>query len=141
LDVGDIDALSATIRSEPYDPSFDLNHDDVLDGNDRDVWVKQLTKTWFGDANLDREFNSADLVHVFQSGQYEDSVAGNSGWSSGDWNGDGDFNSSDLVRAFQVGGYETGPLAMTTVPESTSLVLWMIGILNFHALYRRRSRP
>jgi hypothetical protein len=58
-----------------------------------------------GDANGDGVFNSADLVLVFQAGEYEDDISGNSTFAEGDWNGDGDFNSSDLVVAFQAGTY------------------------------------
>jgi hypothetical protein len=59
-----------------------------------------------GDANLDGAFDSTDLVLVFQAGQYEDAIAGNSVWSTGDWDGDGDFTTSDLVMAFGFGAYE-----------------------------------
>lgn len=63
-----------------------------------------------GDANLDRRFDSSDLVRVFQSGEYEDAIAGNSTWSEGDWNGDQEFDTSDLVFAFQSGSYLAGAL-------------------------------
>lgn len=58
-----------------------------------------------GDANGDGLFDSADLIQVFQAGEYEDLLPGNSMYHEGDWNGDGDFDSSDLVLAFQAGGY------------------------------------
>ncbi len=70
--------------------------------------VHALNKSYLGVVQLDGEFNSVDLVDVFQAGQYEDGIAGNSIWSTGDWNGDGDFTTSDLVVAFQDGGYEAG---------------------------------
>lgn len=57
-----------------------------------------------GDSNRDGLFNSADLVRVFQLGQYDSEAPAS--WEEGDWNGDGLFNSSDLVWAFQNGGYE-----------------------------------
>jgi hypothetical protein len=59
-----------------------------------------------GDANVDGLFNSQDLVQVFQAGEYEDGIAGNSTWNEGDWNGDLEFDTSDLVSAFQSGRYE-----------------------------------
>jgi hypothetical protein len=59
-----------------------------------------------GDANRDGLFNSSDLVQVFQRGEYEDQIKGNSTWEDGDWNGDGDFTTADLVLAFQSGGYQ-----------------------------------
>ncbi|MCA9172043.1 MAG: lamin tail domain-containing protein, partial [Planctomycetales bacterium] len=56
-----------------------------------------------GDVNGDGQFNSSDLVLLFQIGEYEDSIARNSIYSEGDWNGDGDFDTADLVLAFQLG--------------------------------------
>jgi hypothetical protein len=62
-----------------------------------------------GDSNLDREFNSSDLVMVFVEGKYETGEA--AGWEQGDWSGDGLFDSNDLVHAFTNGNYEQGPYA------------------------------
>jgi hypothetical protein len=109
LDVEDIDLLSNVVRLGTNDPAYDLNADQLVDDLDRTFWVETLRKTYFGDSNLDGEFNTADLVQVFQAGLYEDTVDGNAGWASGDWNGDANFNSRDLVLAFQSGGYEAGP--------------------------------
>ena len=61
-----------------------------------------------GDVNGDGLFNSSDLVAVFQLGQYEDGIAGNSGFGQGDWNGDGEFDSTDFVYVFQLGVYSAG---------------------------------
>ncbi|MCA9197451.1 MAG: tandem-95 repeat protein [Planctomycetales bacterium] len=58
-----------------------------------------------GDSNRDGIFNSADLVLVFQAGEYEDAIVGNSTWEDGDWNGDGEFNSNDFVFAFEAGTF------------------------------------
>ena len=58
-----------------------------------------------GDANGDGIFNSSDLIKVFQAGEYEDGIPGNSTYAEGDWNEDGDFDSGDLVVAFQAGTY------------------------------------
>ncbi|MCA9213381.1 MAG: VCBS repeat-containing protein [Planctomycetales bacterium] len=58
-----------------------------------------------GDSNNDGVFNSADLVMVFRSVEYEDRFVNNSTFVEGDWNGDGDFDSSDLTFAFQAGTY------------------------------------
>lgn len=143
VSVTDIDALSSRIRSEQYDARFDLNNDELLDETDRVVWVKELKKTWFGDSDLDGEFNSSDLVSVFAYGQYEDAVVGNSSWATGDWNGDGEFNSSDLVLAFQDGGYELGKRgAAGIVPEPASgwSLVWS-GMLITLAKRRTRSFP
>ncbi|MCA9170267.1 MAG: cadherin-like domain-containing protein [Planctomycetales bacterium] len=60
-----------------------------------------------GDANGDGIFDSSDLIQVFAFGQYEDTLLGNSNWSSGDWNGDLEFDTADLVLAFQTGSYRS----------------------------------
>ena len=59
-----------------------------------------------GDANGDLRFDSSDLVLVFQAGEYEDGVTGNSTFVEGDWNLDGDFDSTDLVFALTMTDFE-----------------------------------
>jgi hypothetical protein len=138
LNALDIDALSAEVRAGTNQATFDLTGDGSVNDVDRVRWVEQLKRSYFGDANLDGEFSSADFVDVFTAGQYEDATAGNSGWATGDWNGDGDFGSSDFVTAFQAGGYELGPRqAISAVPEPSTGLLLLSGLL---LLVRRRSR-
>ena len=60
------------------DAAFDLNGDSIIDQEDHRVWVKDLEHTWFGDADLNGEFNSKDFVQVFQAGKYE-----TAGWTLG----------------------------------------------------------
>ena len=52
---------------------YDLNGDGVVDFEDRKLWVEDsaFKNTWIGDANLDLEFNSCDMVQVFAAGKYE----------------------------------------------------------------------
>ncbi|MCA9196527.1 MAG: hypothetical protein KDA87_03275 [Planctomycetales bacterium] len=119
LDEFDIDALTdAVLYDGPSVPlGYDLNSDGVNDVADRQIWVEEAKKTYFGDANLDGEFNSGDFIAVFRTGEYEDAIAGNSSWSEGDWNGDGEFDSSDFVAAFEGGGYEIGPRPMSPLGD------------------------
>jgi hypothetical protein len=58
-----------------------------------------------GDSNHDGRFDSSDFVVVFQAGEYEDGIPGNSTFEEGDWNGDGDFNTTDFVYVFTLGTY------------------------------------
>lgn len=140
LDAADIDALSAQVRSGTFSATYDVNSDTKVDDADRQVWVDQLKKTYMGDANLDGQFNSTDLVGVFQVGEYEDATNGNSGWADGDFSGDGDFNSTDFVVAFQAGGYDQGPrAAVSAVPEPATGGLAVLA-LSMLGLIRRRSR-
>ena len=109
LDEGDLDALAKAIRGGLTQRMLDLNYDQRVDENDRRTWVEELKQTYWGDSNLDGQFDSSDIVLVFQAGQYEDGLPGNSGWASGDWSGDAEFDSGDLVLVFQEGGYNQGP--------------------------------
>jgi virginiamycin B lyase len=130
LDAHDIDLLTAQVTSGNANLSFDLDENGTVDQQDRVVWVTDLKRTYFGDSNLDGQFSTADLVSVFQSGQYEDPLNGNSTWATGDWNGDTDFDTGDLVLAFQSGAYEQGPRAEAVkIPEPHSCFLSMFGWL------------
>jgi hypothetical protein len=138
LDAADIDDLTTQAAGGLNPASHDLNGDALVDVADIDVWMVSLFKSWSGDANLDGEFNSSDLVAVLASGTYEADVA--SVWTSGDFNGDGRTNSSDLVAALSGGGYESGPrAAAAAVPEPAVSLLWTLGLLGL--LLRRRMTP
>ena len=86
LDGDDVDVLAEKIARYNIPTwwllksAFDLNNDSSIDLDDHRVWVKDLRHTWYGDANLDGEFNSGDLITVFQAGGYEDGIGYNSGW-------------------------------------------------------------
>ena len=138
IDVADIDLLTQSVISNANDPSFDLDGNQLVDQEDRRIWVDEIKRTYFGDSNLDGEFGSSDLVSVFTAGQYEDGVSSNSSWASGDWNGDSEFDSGDFVTAFSAGGFEIGPRGnVAAVPEPASLCILIAGVGGF--LSRRRQ--
>ena len=138
LTANDIDLLTNAILASDSSPQFDLNSDGQVNSSDRQEWVVELKSTYFGDANLDGEFNSSDFTAVFVVAEYEDGIPSNSGWSDGDWDGDREFASSDFVQAFQGNGYEQGPRAAVVVPEPGSgcLIVWLLCF----GLYSRRHR-
>jgi hypothetical protein len=116
LDAIDLGQLTEALHAEDPDLVFDLNFDGSVEASDLSKWVKVFKHTWFGDANLDGEFNSSDMVQVFAAGKYETEEA--AGWAEGDWDGSGFFDSSDMVTAFADGGYEKGPQTdAVAVPE------------------------
>jgi polyhydroxybutyrate depolymerase len=136
LDVADIDALTVAVRGGSHPAEYDLNRDMRVDQDDRVAWVNEIRRTYFGDANLDGQFNSTDLIDVFGAGQYEDGVPDNSAWTTGDWDGTGDFDSADFVTAFQSAGYEVGPRgARAAVPEPEGVLLPLCAIA---AIVQRR---
>jgi hypothetical protein len=139
LGATDIDLLSAQVRAVSTDPDYDLNGDGAVDDLDRGVWVHELKRTHFGDADLDGEFASPDLVQVLASGQYEDDVALNSTWGTGDWSGDGEFASGDLVLALADGGYDARPRRALAVPAPLSFWLFSLALLFVSPLSRMRG--
>ena len=106
----------------------------IAPSGEESTWIARLDRPLvtaqpllIGDANVDGEFSSADLVKVFQAGKYEIDV--DATWSEGDWNADQRFNTSDLVAAFQAGGYEQGPGGnVQAVPEPTSISLTVVAL-------------
>jgi T5SS/PEP-CTERM-associated repeat protein len=139
--LADLELLSAELRRGTSDPQFDVNQDGVVDYQDRTDWIHTVMNTYFGDANLDGEFNTGDLVRVFQFGEYEDALPLNSTWGTGDWDGNGDFTTGDLVFAFQDGGFEQGPRnAVSAVPEpSTGSLVTLVAALALMRGRRNRS--
>jgi hypothetical protein len=121
---------------------FDYNTDGVVDAADYLFYVQRVLGTNIGDSNLDGVFNSGDLIAVFEAGQYEDGVEGNSTWSTGDWNCDGDFESGDLVLALQQGAYvEAATAAARPVAVDQALIAASLGNAARHdgsALVSRR---
>ena len=133
--------MAAELQSGRNVELFDVNRDAIVDNNDRDTWIHVSASTYYGDANLDGEFNSSDLIAVFQAGEYEDAMPDNSGWAEGDWDGDGDFASGDLVIAFEDGGYEPGtPAAVNIVPEPTSPLALLAGLIGLATVSNSRRK-
>jgi hypothetical protein len=138
VDAADIDELSGALRTGTTNLKYDITLDNEVSELDRQYWVKDEEYTYFGDADLNGLFDSTDLVQVLAAGEYEDAVAGNSGWASGDFDGDGDFTSSDLVTALADGGYEQGPrAAASAVPEPSGVILLIVPILAVASRVRR----
>jgi hypothetical protein len=100
----------------------------------RDIgWEEALA----GDANLDRQFDSSDLLEVFRAGKYETGEF--AGWSEGDWNDNALFESGDLIEALQTGTYEQGRPAGPGVPEPSAMPLAALGVLAIAGRARRRQ--
>ena len=132
----DIDLLSAAIRDGMDTKRFDMNGDSMINPEDHVAWVHDVRETWYGDADLDGEFNSSDMVQVFSAGKYE--TKENAGWSEGDWDGSGVFDSDDMVTAFVDGGYErVASQIRSAVPELAGNLLLLMGLLSLATHFRR----
>jgi hypothetical protein len=143
-DVLDIDLQANAMKTPDQNLDvYDENGDGMVDGADRQIWIKTHARggvgTWVGDSDLNGEFNSGDLVAVFAAGKYETGEMAT--WAQGDWDGDMAFGSGDLVAAFSDGGYELGsfPPAVAAVPEPSSLVLALLSVMGLIGIVRRRN--
>jgi hypothetical protein len=139
LNMPDIDDLTQQAASGANNPAYDLTADGSVTVADINEWITSpnIFNSWLGDANLDKQFNSGDLVGVLAAGTYEAEV--DAVWSTGDFNGDGRTNTGDLVAALAGGGYEAGPrAAVAAVPEPSSLLL-ALGALLLVVTRRRAS--
>jgi len=130
LDTIDFDEQARAIREGLTDSIYDHDNNGVINAEDRRVQVEELANTYFGDSNLDGQFDSSDFVFVFVAGEYEDGVDSNSTWTTGDWDGNTEFDSGDFVIAFQAAGFEQGPRAATpaVVPEPSGIALLLLGV-------------
>jgi probable HAF family extracellular repeat protein len=128
LGAADVDDLTDQSAGGTNPAAYDLNADTLVNVADVNIWIKDLFQSWIGDANLDQEFNSSDLVTVLAAGTYEADVAAT--WSTGDFDGSGRFGSSDLIAALADGGYEQGPRApVNAVPEPASFIMLTVGLI------------
>jgi hypothetical protein len=135
LNVGDIDELTTQTSAMSNPSAFDLNSDALVNSSDVTIWIQDLFHSWLGDANLDGQFNSSDLVQVLAAGTYEADLT--AVWSTGDFDGNGRFETSDLVTALADGGYEQGSrAAVSAVPEPVSWVMLIVGLIGI-AIRRR----
>jgi hypothetical protein len=91
-----------------------------------------------GDANLDRFFDTKDLVQVLTIGKYETGRL--AGWTEGDWDDNGLFDTNDLVAALQTGTYEQGvqDAFAKGVPEPSWMLLWWTAIVLLIGIHRRK---
>lgn len=134
LDIDDLNLLVAGIISN--DTNFDLTGDDTADDRDLSHWVVDLKGTWLGDADLNGEFDSDDIILAFSVGKYDTGEAAT--WAEGDWNADGVFNSDDLISSFADGGYQMGLRpAASAVPEPSG---WLLGWISLTVIGWRQRR-
>ena len=118
LDTADLDVFSAGWRA--HNPRFDFTGEGSFDEADVSLYVTRMAGVAFGDSNFDGTFNSADMVLVLQSAEYEDGPNENSTWAEGDWNCDGDFDSNDVILAWQHGSYAALSQAVRSPPRRQS---------------------
>ena len=138
LDITDLELLVEAIDATSH-RDFDINRDDQIDNRDLFTWITDLKKTWLADVNLDGQFDSSDLVKVFEAGKYETDQK--AVWTEGDWNFDNRFEAGDIVAAFVEGGFEKEPRQeVVAVPESISVLpLIVVALMMLRVMRHRRD--
>jgi hypothetical protein len=107
VDAADIDQVCRAARAGQRDSTLDLDGDGTVQVADALWLVRNVLDTDAGDANLDGLFDERDLVQVLEANQFQDDLAGNSGWATGDWNCDGEFDRFDVIAALAIGRNES----------------------------------
>lgn len=95
----DIDFLFTRIGAAGDIWLYDLNVDDALTRADVDTMVLDLLGTRYGDTNLDRKVDFADMLKLAQN--YDQPGT----WATGEFTGDGLVNFDDLLAVAQSYGY------------------------------------
>ena len=131
VDVEDVDALCGAIQSGSNEAQYDLDSNGLVNLADQNYLVEEVLNTTAGDANLDGNFDSRDLVLVFTAGLYEQTDA-SATWASGDWNCDGQFTTSDLVASFQAGSYLFAASPISNLAEMSLIAASLADGLNHH---------
>ena len=137
LDADDIDQLSLQLRTTPDNRSFDLNNDATLSQADREVWVRDLANTFFGDADMDGDVDFADFLTLSENFGSPDHRS--RGWSQGDFDGDREVGFPDfLALSANFGGVAAANASAASVPEPAGLSIALFGILGLIGFRRRR---
>ncbi|MCP4189801.1 MAG: hypothetical protein GY768_04150 [Planctomycetaceae bacterium] len=138
VNVADINLQAeATANAAPDLETYGENSDGVVDIADRRILVGRHLNTWMGDADLNSQFDSSDLVILFAAGKYE--TGASASWEECDWDGNGVFVSGELVAAFADGRCDAGPkVAVAAVPEPSSIVLALVSLVSRFCITRRR---
>ena len=111
----DIDAVAAAIRLANTNTDYDIDGNGIVDLTDKNLLVREILGTDYGDANLDMQVDAADY-EIWSQNQFETNV----GWSGGDFDGDFQVDVSD----FNVWNSHRAPvrLTLTAGPSSTEII-------------------
>ena len=133
LTIEDIGLLTAEIRKDEPRFWFDIDGNDIVDGNDRTAWV-ELRGTFVGDVDLDGQVNATDLNALALNWRADDATS----WAQGDFNGDGLVNAIDLNDLAL--NWRSGSVQASAVPEPTcDWLLTMTGLMTVVGCRRTRS--
>jgi len=117
-------------------PRYTIFDGQTLSGNE--ILVKH---TWYGDLDLDGTLSSFDFALLDAGFAGTKQADGSYGWFFGDLNYDGHVDNGDYSM-FSSGyaGYTTYNGGGVTLPEPSTLVLGLFGLVGLGAAFRRRAK-
>jgi hypothetical protein len=135
VNIEDIDLLAAAIRQGEYTANHDLDGDGQITFADREMLIRDILHTEYGDFNLNRIITAGDYtVWASNFGRT------NAGWEDGDANGDGIVDGGDYTlwadMMGQVGQVDASQ--GTPTPEPATMALIFTGAMV--VVSRRKSR-
>jgi CSLREA domain-containing protein len=116
----DIDHLWTNVTGTgvpPIDPKYDLDGDNDADRDDVHVLVEDHLGTRFGDTNLDKQINEADLAWLADGWKLGTGYA----WASGDFTGDGQIDEADLAWLADGWKQPIGDVALASASSEPTL--------------------
>ena len=96
IEPGDIDLLNDHINTDVYMSQNDFNGDGFVDTTDRDIVIRDILGTEYGDTDNDRDVDSHDITTAIMN--YTSAGGTGKGWGTGDVDGDGDTDVADITR-------------------------------------------
>lgn len=105
VDALDIDSVHAAVAAGFDDPIYDLNQDEVIDGDDATYLIEDILQTRRGDADLNGRIEFADFLALSRHYGKEQ----NASWAEGDFDGNAVISFEDfliLSANFGFGGDE-----------------------------------
>jgi hypothetical protein len=108
----DIDLLSAAIKTTNPDLKFDLTGEGSVNSADMDMLIKDILKTYYGDADLNGSVGVSDLSVL---AAYYNTPSGAS-WANGDFDGNGAVGVSDL--SILAANYNSGSASTVSWAEA-----------------------
>ena len=135
LDINDINALVEQIESGGGDTGFDVNNDNMVNGEDVTTWLGLKStadgKTFApGDTDLNGSVEFADFLNL--SGNF--GQAGN--WGDGNFDGANGVDFADFLALS--GNFGAGAAATQSVPEPTAAQLFLATAVALCSTLRRR---
>lgn len=115
--------LRASAENGQYDWIYDLDLDGDVDAHDRDLLIRDALATEYGDSDLDRDVDFADLSALADGWT---GFSGGTSWGRGDFDGNDIAGMNDLALVATYWGFSAAA-PMTVLPQPQAALFLMVG--------------